>query len=373
MTDYLYIAVFILLQIAFWVQIYYLTVVYSHLSKFKVSDNENDSSARPISVIICARNEEKNLEANLPLILKQDYPDFEVVVVNDCSVDDSHMILRGFSSIYPHLKVVTLNEHERFKHGKKFALTLGIKAAKNEHLLFTDADCVPASTKWIQKMQSHFVGGKEIILGFSPYLKAGGLLNRIIRFETFITAITYFSYALIGKAYMGVGRNMAYTKSLFFRGKGFASHMHILSGDDDLFVNQNASAVNVAIELHPDSHVLSTPKSSFSSYFTQKIRHFGAGKAYKAEHKRMLYLLNASAMLFYVALIVLITLKAQWWMLLAFYSLRLLIQSLVFYPVLKKFDYKDLIWWIPLLDLIFNFYILVLSIISLFRKKVKWK
>lgn len=373
MIDYLYIVVFILLQIAFWVQIYYITVVYSRLARLKVSDSEVVSVEHPVSVVICARNEEKNLEKNLPLILEQNYPDFEVVVVNDCSVDDSHMILRGFASIYPHLKVVTLNEHERFKHGKKFALTLGIKAAKNEHLLFTDADCAPVSQQWIHKMQRNFAGTKEIVLGFSPYVKARGLLNKIIQYETFLTAISYFSYALSGNAYMGVGRNLAYTKSLFFRVKGFASHMHILSGDDDLFVNQNATPSNVAIELHPESHILSVPKTSFSSYLTQKIRHFGAGKAYKSEHKRMLSVQNGSAILFYLALATLIVLEAQWWMLLAFYLLRLIIQGIVFFPVLQKFNSKDLIWWIPLLDLIFNFYILVLSIISLFRKKVKWK
>jgi poly-beta-1,6-N-acetyl-D-glucosamine synthase len=334
---------------------------------------DESEERHPVSVIICARNEEKNLEKNLPSILLQDYPNFEVVVVNDCSVDDSHMILRGFSSLYHHLKVVTINEHERFKHGKKFAVTLGIKAAANDYLLFTDADCEPASKNWIELMQRHFRGETEIVLGYSPYKKYSGFLNKLIRFETIMTALNYFSFALAGKPYMGVGRNLAYTKSLFFKGKGFAAHMHIPSGDDDLFVNQNATADNVAIEIQPETHIHSEPETSFRSYFRQKLRHMGAGKAYKAEHKKMLSLQVGSAILFYVSLVGLIFLGAQWWMLLAFYFLRLIVQLIVFYPVLKKLDSKDLIWWIPILDLIFNFYIIVLSIVSLFRKKVKWK
>ena len=374
MVDNLYIAAFLLLQLAFWTQLYYITLINSHLSKFKpVAEEEEVLIKRPVTVIICARNEEKNLEKNLPLILEQDYPDFEVVVVNDCSGDDSHMVLRGFASLYPHLKVVTINEHERFKHGKKFAVTLGIKAATKEFLLFTDADCEPASTRWIEKMQRHFKNNVEIVLGYSPYKIDRGFLNKLIRYETFTTAMNYFSYALHGKPYMGVGRNMAYTKSLFFRGKGFASHMHIPSGDDDLFVNQNATPHNVAIEILPEAHVWSEPKRTFSSYFSQKVRHMGAGKAYKAEHKRMLSFQTASAILFYVSIIALIFLQAQWWMILSFYLLRLILQLVVFYPILKKLNYKDLIWWVPVLDLIFNFYILVLSIVSLFRKKVKWK
>jgi glycosyltransferase involved in cell wall biosynthesis len=373
LVDPVYISFFLLLQLAFWVQLYYLTVYNSRLSKYKIADNLEVNQKHPVSVIICARNEEKNLEKNLPAILLQDYPDFEVIVVNDCSGDDSHMILRGFSSLYKHLKVVTINEHERFKHGKKFAVSLGIKAATNEHLLFTDADCEPNSSNWIDRMQRHFQGKVEIVLGYSPYKFEKGFVNKLIRFETFSTALNYFSFALAGRPYMGVGRNMAYTRSLFFKGKGFASHMHILSGDDDLFVNQNATPENVAIELHPETHVWSEPKTTFITYFTQKLRHMGAGKVYKPLHKQMLTYQTGSALLFYVALAGLIVLRAQWWMLLSFYSLRLLVQVLVYYPVLKKFKYIDLIWWVPVLDLIFNFYILVLSIASLFKKKVKWK
>ena len=99
----------------------------------------------------------------------------------------------------------------------------------------------------------------------------------------------------------------------------------------------------------------------------------GAGKAYRSEHKQMLSLQTGSAILFYLSIIALVILKAQWWMLLSFYLLRLIVQLVVFYPVLKKLAYKDLIWRVPVLDLSFNFYILVLSIVSLFKKKVKWK
>jgi poly-beta-1,6-N-acetyl-D-glucosamine synthase len=372
LVDYFYIAVFLLLQIAFWLQIYYITLINAKFNKFKVVEDFPEVK-HPVSVIICARNEEANLQRNLPLILDQDYPDFEVVVVNDCSGDDSHMILRGFSSLYPRLKVVTITEHERFKTGKKFAVSLGIKAATNEYLLFTDADCVPASKNWIDLMQRNFSERTEIVLGYSPYNIEAGFLNKLIRFETFNTALNYFSFALAGKPYMGVGRNMAYTKSLFFRGKGFASHMHIPSGDDDLFVNQNANTENVALEIHPDAHIWSEPKKTFRSYFIQKVRHMGAGKVYRREHKRMLSLQTGSAVMFFLTLIGLAAIGAQWWMLLGFYLIRLVAQMLVYYPVLKKLNYRDLIWWVPVLDLIFNFYILVLSIVSLFKKRVKWK
>jgi glycosyltransferase involved in cell wall biosynthesis len=327
----------------------------------------------PVSVIICARNEEVNIEKNLKYILEQDYTNFEVVVVNDCSNDNSDLILREYSSKYPHLKVVTVNEHERFKTGKKFAVTMGIKAAQNENLLFTDADCRPASLNWIRRMQENFSGSTEIVLGFSPYERLSGFVNLLIRFETFFTALNYLSFALARKPYMGVGRNMAYTKTLFFKGKGFASHMHIPSGDDDLFVNQNANTKNTVIEIDTEAQVWSEPKKTIGTYLKQKLRHLGAGKAYKAEHKRMLTLQSGSAMLFYTLLIALVVLKADWWFLLSLYFVRLLALAFVYFPIFKKLNYDDLKWWLPLFDFIYYFYILALSLLTIFKKKVQWK
>jgi glycosyltransferase involved in cell wall biosynthesis len=371
-VDYIYISITAAFIISLLWQLYYILVVHRKLAVFRIPDSDTHSD-EPVSVIICARNEIENLKLNLIPILEQDYSDFEVIVVNDCSNDGSDWYLRDLSAQYKRLKVVTIDDHPRFKHGKKFAVTLGIKAAKNENLLFTDADCKPASDQWIKIMQSNFNDQTEIVLGYSPYEFKGGLLNRFIRFETFITALNYLSYAIMGNPYMGIGRNMAYKKSLFFRGKGFAAHMHILSGDDDLFVNQNANRTNTRIEIHPDTHVWSEPKMSFSAFFSQKIRHQGAGKAYKNHHKKMLSLQIVSAILFYLLMGVLLIIKADWWLIVSVYSIRLLVQIIVYLPALKRLKYADLIWFLPLFDFIYYIYIMLLSFITLFRKKVEWK
>lgn len=370
--DFLYILILIALQICFFLQLYYILVIHQKLTFYKNAEPDVPGQD-PVSVIICARNELENLKINLILILEQNYPDFEVVVVNDCSNDGSDWLLRDLSIKYKHLKVVTINDHPRFKHGKKFAVTLGIKASKNENMIFTDADCRPSSDQWIKRMQSNFDDHTHIVLGYSPYELKAGLINKFIRFETFFTALNYLSYTLAGDPYMGVGRNMAYKKSLFFKGKGFASHMHILSGDDDLFVNQNANSDNTKIELHPDSHVWSEPKNRFSDYFSQKIRHQGAGKAYKLRHKKMLGFQGVSGILFYTFLFILLGINAQWWLLSAIYIIRLFIQIWIYMPILKRLNYPDLIWWLPVLDFIYYIYILLISFISIFRKKVEWK
>lgn len=376
MEDHLFLAVFVLFQITFIVQLYFIIIVQGRFRGYKGESPEKseESGPTPVSVIICARNEEKNLVENLPSIFAQDYPLFEVVVVNDCSYDDSDVVLHEFAEKHANLKIVTLNEHALFKHGKKFAVTLGIKAASYEHLLFTDADCRPASDQWIRRMQQHFRGETEIVLGYSPYESRRGLLNAHIRFETFYTALNYFSFALRGRAYMGVGRNLSYTKSLFFRNKGFASHMHIPSGDDDLFVNENSTPANTVIEATDESHVWSKPKTTWKGYFNQKIRHMGAGRAYKTRDKRTLSLQVGSSVLFYIFLGLLGGLKPEWWYyFVGAYGLRLIAQLFVYYPTLKKLRYGDLFAWVPALDLFYNLFITVLSILSLFKKKVQWK
>ena len=363
-----------ILALSWLLQAYYQLFVFIKLRNYKVVSLPPNIQELPISIVICARNEEENLANFLPIILEQDYADFEVVVVNDCSSDDSEWLLKTFSEKYAHLNVLNIKEHVRYKHGKKFAVTIGIKAAKNDRLLFTDADCKPASNQWLKHMAHAFQPEKEIVLGYSPYFKLPGFLNKIIRFETFQTAISYLSYSLKRKAYMGVGRNMGYTKALFFKGKGFASHMHIPSGDDDLFVNQNATKTNTAICIHPDALVWSQPETSFNAYQKQKTRHHGASGAYKSKHKRMLSTQLISGLLFYVLLTICAIYYPQYWeFLVAGYLLRLFIQFVIYYPAMKKLDVLDILVYLPILDIVYYLMTCLNGFISLFRPKVKWK
>lgn len=355
-------------------QLYYILFVYSKLSRYQIESNQTETDLPPLSVIICAHNEQDNLREFLPNILNQDYPNFEVIVVNDFSTDETPWVLQEFDEQYAHLKVVEIKEHIRLKHGKKFAVSMGIKASKYETLVFTDADCTPQSDQWLKEVASAFRPETEIVLGYSPYFKKRGLLNLLIRFETSHTAMSYLAYALKGDAYMGVGRNMAYKKGLFFRNKGFAAHMHIKSGDDDLFVNQNATAINVNIALSPAAIVYSAPKTTWKSYYKQKARHSGASTIYKKRHQRMLGTQLVSAVLFYLTLIaVAIAFPSFWYVPLAAYLLRLFAQWAVFTAIYKKLEVKELIWWLPLVDFIYYFYICINGLFSRKKKKISWK
>lgn len=373
LEQYIPLALLCFLALCFVWQMGFLLIIQRRLAAYSVPDEEVTAVNLPISVIISARNEAKNLAQYLPAILEQDYPKFEVVVVNDCSVDDSYHVLEEISKNYPHLKLVTVTEHPRFKTGKKFALTMGIKAAQYEHLLFTDADCEPASPHWIARMAANFAPGIQIVLGYSPYKKRRGFINAFTRFETLKTAITYISAALGQNAYMGIGRNLAYTKSLFFSVKGFAAHLHILAGDDDLFVNSNATANNTAVEIHKDAFVYTDAKRTLGGYYRQKKRHMGVGGLYKNKHRRMLSFEALSGFFFYVALVLCIVFKVQLPIIAGLYIARLIAQIIVYIKSAKKLTGKDLIWYLPFLDLLYYVYLNVFGLIGTFVKTIQWK
>ena len=360
-------------MICFIAQLYFLIANHKSLSNYS-SPEELPVVKLPISIIISARNEAQNLRENLPSILNQKYKNFEVVVVNDCSSDSSDLVLEEFKHQYPNLKIVTITEHVRFKTGKKFALTLGIKAAKHEHLLFTDADCKPASENWITRMAANFTGDTQIVLGYSPYYKTSNFLNTLIRFETLKTGINYFSAALNGDAYMGIGRNLAYTKTLFFGAKGFAAHMHVLSGDDDLFVNQNATANNTVIEINPETFVFTSAKTTVASLYRQKKRHMGVGKLYKNRHRKILSIDAVTGFLFYATLIGGLCYRFEsFFVALGLFLLRLIIQVFIYHKTFKKLGEARLLWYLPLLDFVYYLYLNIFGLIGTFIKTRQWK
>lgn len=359
------------LALSLLILLYYYFGVFGKLAFYKPQPSAK-TTHEPVSIIIAARNEYENLQKYLIPILEQDYPHFEVVVINDCSFDSSQAYLEELQKSYPHLKVCQLIEQEKYPTGKKFALTIGIKAAKYDQLLLTDADCEPTSNQWLKIMQSRFTAGKEIVLGYSPYQKRKGFLNLFIRFETLITAQFYFSMALMKNAFMGVGRNLAYRKEVFFRHKGFASHQHIFCGDDDLFVNEAATPHNVSIEIDPATFVYTEPKTTFSSYSVQKVRHMHTGKYYKKAHQRFLGMYYSGMILFYATVAAsLIVNIFTWPIVVGIFAVKLISQTIIFYLCGKKLKCQNIAFGLLFLDFIYVFFLLIYGTRGFFTRNLK--
>lgn len=343
--------------------------------KFAFSTSENDGTKEnlPVSIIICAKNEAENLRRFLPQVLAQDHPEFEVILINDASGDETLEVIEEFQRIDSRVKLVNVQNNEAFWANKKYALTLGIKKAEKSHLLFTDADCEPGSNQWLREMSAGFRERKSIVLGYGGYFKEqGSFLNKLIRFETLFTAIQYFSYAGWGLPYMGVGRNLAYTADEFYRHNGFASHLHLRSGDDDLFVNAAATKDNTALCFSAAGITRSVPKQDFKSWFRQKRRHVSVAGHYKKRHQALLGIFYTSQLLFWTLFIFLLFTNL-WPLALAVLTIRFFVQGLVFYKSGEKFGETDLFWTFPLLELFLIWTQLGIFIANLIAKPTHWK
>jgi cellulose synthase/poly-beta-1,6-N-acetylglucosamine synthase-like glycosyltransferase len=366
---------FILFCLICFVQIFYYGWFFQRLAFFR-KPSKDKSQQHPVSVIICARDEAANLAENLPGALSQTYPStHEVIVVNHNSQDDTRYLLEEFKKTFKGLHIVNLEYEAKGIPGKKYPLSMGIREAKHEVLVLTDSDCIPASEFWVEKMQDGYQDGTQIVLGYSPYRRKPGMLNKIIRFETFHSALQYLSYALAGQPYMGVGRNLSYKKELFLKNKGFSSINHVPGGDDDLFINKVATSANTRIVIDPESFTISEPKRTFGEWVRQKTRHYTTGKYYKTRHKFLLMLYSVSHILFYPAFVMSLlyppVIGRDW--VLAVFLLRLLVQGIVYFRCMKKLGESDLflIWW--LLDILMIGYYFIFAP-SLWKKpRAEWR
>ena len=354
------------------IQIFYYLIIFG---KFAFAPAQKITSKRiPVSVIVCAKNEAENVTKFIPLLADQNYPDYEIVLIDDASSDDTLEIFEAFEKQYANIRLVKVQNNEAFWGNKKFALTLGIKAARKEYLLFTDADCYPTSKDWITQMTSQFTLHKTIILGYGAYEKIkGSFLNKIIRFETLLTAVQYFSWAKMGKPYMGVGRNLAYKREEFFKVNGFMDHMKVRSGDDDLFINQAANHKNTAICYSPESFTISAPKTSYKTWFQQKRRHVSTASYYKSFDKFQLGLFFFSQLSFFILAILLLAFQFQWMIVAGLIVVRYIVTWFTLGYASGKLHEKDVMYWFPIIELIHIFTQLNVYFTNSFSKPVHWK
>ncbi|MGI8950716.1 MAG: glycosyltransferase [Chitinophagaceae bacterium] len=365
----IYLILFYIFCVVIAIQIFYYLYFFLRFANYKTPEKKS-SQQYPVSVIVCAKNEAHNLVKTLPGVLVQDYKTtHEIILVNDNSIDETKYILDEFKKSFKNLNPVVLTQEAKMIPGKKFPLSMGIKSAKYEIVLLTDADCVPASEHWIQLMQNGYDAGTDIVLGYGAYFKKQSFLNKIIRFETFHSALQYFSYALAGMPYMGVGRNLSYKKNLFLKNKGFSSINHIPGGDDDLFINMIATKKNTAIVIDKDAHTLSEPKKTWSNWMKQKQRHYTTAKYYKPKHKFLLGLYSFTTFLVYPLLII-TAIFYSWWLVLVIFFARLIVQAIIYNKTMKKLNEADLFPYFILFDLwMFIYYFLFAP--ALWRKAEK--
>jgi len=343
--------------------------------KTAIIKNEVQSNEQPpLSVIICAKNEAENLEKHLPHVLSQKYPKYQVIVVDDCSTDDTQMVLSKFKRDHPNFYFTSIPASKRFYQGKKLAVTIGIKASQYEHLVFTDADCQPTSENWLKELAGGFSSEKDIVIGHGRYQKTKGLLNRFVRYESFYNAVQYFGFTLSKKPYMAVGRNLAYKKSLFTDNEPFRRYLTLASGDDDLFITTCATSNNTSICHTYESQTESIPPHSFSRWIERKKRHLSTANEYPFNIKSWLFLEPFTRTLLWALTLFSVFFHIFVWYSIGLFFVRLILQYILLAKAAKKIGEGKIFLGTIFFDIlipVITTYVWIINIFS--RKKPKWK
>ncbi|KEO72771.1 glycosyltransferase [Anditalea andensis] len=361
-------------------QLIYLIFIYGRLAFFFRPANKAivvDLEMEPVTIIIAARNEKENLEKLIPLLEEQDYPSFEIMIVNDRSKDGTSELLENFMGRFRNLRTVTITYLPRHVTAKKYAITLGIKVAKNDVILLTDADCTPVSKNWIKLMTAPVRQQKKAFaIGYGAYRKLPGILNKMIQFDTLFTALQYMSFGLWKAPYMAVGRNLSYRKSFFMEKKAFNGLWHIEGGDDDLYINKYATGKNTSFVIDPESITVSEPKTTYQDYNKQKKRHYHAGKYYKTIDKLKIGLFALSHLLFWLSGAALIFFSQDWRIYVVVGILmifRILLVYKVFRGAKENLEGKNKVWWTIFFDFMYLGYFWFMGTKGYLSKEVKWK
>lgn len=290
--------------------IYYLGIYNRIHVRSRAVEHENINFSEelpPITVIICAREEVENLRHNLVSVLEQDYPEFEVIVINDGNTDESEDYLVLLNEKYPNLYHSFVPDSSRYISRKKLAITLGVKASKYDWLVFTEANCKPDSDQWLRTIARNFTPSTQIVLGYSGYERGNKMLHKRVAFDNLFHSMRYLGYALAGQPYIGIGRNMAYRKELFYEQKGFSAYLNLQRGDDDLFINKVTTRENTRVETDSNSIVRMEPISRFSDWQEEKIGYVSTSRYYKGIQKYLSGMETTTRLLFHVAWITTLT------------------------------------------------------------------
>ena len=360
--------VLIIFGVCLVIQLFYLWSFFSKVAFYKRNARPKlDEELEPVSIVICARDAYEYLVELIPALLQQDYPDFELVVVNDCSDDETEEYLKDLERKESRVKPVQLKQHLNFFNGKKFPLSMGIKSAQNDLIVLTDCNCMPVNDQWLRSVVNRYNNATEIVIGYSPYVQKKSSLNRIMRFDALQNALLYLSAALNHHPYMGIGKNLSYRKELFYRKQGFISHYTTTVGEDDLFVNKAATKKNTEVLIDAEDAILTTPTSSFKLWMRQKSSRYPTVSKYDGRSRLMLSLFYASQLLFYVSFIALLALCTKpaftitnWAalyvpILVFFFLLRFGSQLIIYHKASKRLGEKGLLPGLIAYDFLFAF------------------
>jgi len=351
----------------------YYGIFFFRLGRYKGPSRKKNSPSTaklpPVSVVLAAQNDGDWLRQNLVYLLEQDYPDFEVVVVDYLSTDETQYILRLLAQNYSRLKVVTLTNNANGYQGLKYPFSIGIKTAQNDILLLAEPECIPMDTtqfNWIRSMVSGYVHDHiDIVLGYCGIAYKPSLFNWLQQYDNLLYSVEYLGSAILRAPFTGNGRNLSYRRSLFLKNDGFIYHYNIPDGADDMFVNQNARPRNTAVVISPESFTLVQPQPTLCQWHLYRRHRVSTHSFYSLPLKLRRLLPPLGILLFYLFGALLLALAAlPWQILAAALALKLAWQIVATAAAARRLAVKPVVY---ILSPLFEIYFLIANtFLSLF-------
>ncbi|HEX5112910.1 MAG TPA: glycosyltransferase [Saprospiraceae bacterium] len=332
----------------------------------KTKDKVHWDSWPGVSVVIAIKNGTGKLRDTLLALTRQDYPQYEIIIIDDYSAPDQWEAL---VQMLNRLKGVFFYRSDRAP-GKNHALKMGIEKANHDFILCTDDDCLPAGPQWIKSMVSNANPG-DIVLGYSPYIPQPGRLNLFIRFETVMTGMQYLSWAMLGKPFMGVGRNMLFSKSVLLKANFKHQLKKVGYGDDDLLVQSMKGKASVKVSLDPESFMYSEPAETLNEYIKQKHRHLSAGHYYSFVSWLQPGIFGIGIILHWFLLIPMLWCNVSIVFDLAFFA-GVIIRWIGYASWAKRLGYPEMRWIYLGYEMMYAIYLAVVGVMTIFTERKTW-
>ncbi len=370
---YLYV-IFGIFTLCAFIQFYYYWSIFRHVVNIKPYTGK--STKPPVSVVICAKNEQQNLEKNLPLYLEQNYPEFEVVVVNDCSTDETEALLYTLKLKYKKLQVTTIELDHQFLHNKKLAITIGIKAARYDNIIFTEPYCAPSDNKWLASMQQAFGSKGELVVGYCRNEPREGLADKVMRSDSVVSALFSLHGAMLGKPYRCTIKNMGISQSFFFRSKGFAHYNSYPNSEETIFLCRNGNEENTRVAISSDAILSSSQVLTFEQWFKQKCLYsslLSMGKR-GVWRLRCEILSRTSFYTTFLVLLILAIIRLDYLLMLCMAPLvitRLITRMVIMRKALNKLQEKGIFFWILVYDIISPLLTFIVALVQPNLQKIK--
>jgi len=231
-----------------------INVIYRMVVICRKEKSFSENGETGVSLIITANNKAGELKENLEYFLNQNYAPYEVIVVDECSEDDTQDVLAEMQQKYPGLRTTRIFPDTKFRSTKKLAINIGILAARYDIVLFAEINSRPASSSWVKAMASYFTPDTAVVLGYANY--AAG--KKRVNFHRMYRFLRYLKMLLLvkGKTYvLGDGYNMAYRKGLYLANKVFSKNSQSYAGYDNEIVRILSKAGKVRVAKNKDTFI----------------------------------------------------------------------------------------------------------------------